>query len=196
MSITNDHPSAVMFKKKEDYLAEASTPGRPPHQPEPSPQPKPQPEPDPNEPEEATAPPPIAFSAAAFEKMMSKFEQAMGTAIAEARKPIRDERVIARLQRMKEHNHAMQKDQRETLIARFHNCNHMQLPGSVMTGCSCIAWATQSDQKKRGVCQHCGTIFSSERSECLNDEIYESYKMMVRMPTHPAGNFNTIFQSA
>jgi hypothetical protein len=88
------------------------------------------------------------------------------------------------------------RDQQKMLAARFESCNHMQLPGSVMTGCSCIAWATQSDGKKRGTCQHCGTVFSSVREECASQEIWEAYKMLVRLPTHPTGNINTVFQSA
>lgn len=213
MAITSEHPNAVMFKKKEPPIEEAAMLAsphepekpHPPHPPEKPPQPKrpdeepepkPEPEHQPKEPPEATAPQAAAFTVADIERMMNKFDETMATAIREARKPIRDERAIARMQRMKEHNHQMQKDAREMLIARFRNCNHMQLPGSVMTGCSCIAWATQSDGIKRGTCQHCGTIFSSKREECLNQEVWESYKMLVRMPTHPAGNFNTIFQSA
>lgn len=195
------------FRKKEEYM-EASGPGRPePAQPQPPHKPGepehprkpteprkpddpgvPGDEPQP-EPYEKTAPPQVAFTADQFQSIIS-------TVIQEARKPVRDERTVARLKRMKEHNRAMQKDSRQMLIARFHNCNHMQMPGSVMTGCACIAWATQSDGIKRGTCQHCGTIFSSKREECLSDEIHEAYKMLVRLPTHPAGNINSIFQSA
>ena len=123
--------------------------------------------------------------------------QAMLTAvIAEARKPVPNEREVARVKRMRDHNRMMQKDQRQQLIGRFYSCNHMQSPGSVMTGCAAIAWATQSDGRKRGVCQHCGTVFSSERSECLAKEVWDAYKMLVRLPTHPAGNINNVFQSA
>jgi hypothetical protein len=179
--------NGIPFKTKEAYLAQA----KPEPQPAPAKEKEKEKEPsEPSPPKKAPEPPAEAglmFSAADFKELIS-------TVIAEARKPVRDERALARLKRMRDHNRSMQKDNRAMLFARFQNCNHMQLPGSVMTGCSCIAWATQSDQKKRGVCQHCGTIFSSERKECLNDEIYDSYKMLVRLPTHPAGNFNVIFQ--
>lgn len=116
--------------------------------------------------------------------------------VRELRKPVVDEITLARRKRTREHNQLLERDQREMLINRFHNCNHMQMPGSVMTGCSCIAWATQSDGRKRGCCQHCGTIFSPLREECLSDEIWHAYSMLVRLPTHPAGNINSIFQSA
>jgi hypothetical protein len=97
---------------------------------------------------------------------------------------------------MREHNRMLQRDQRDMLLARFRSCNHMQYPGSVMTGCSCIGWATQSDGKKRGTCQHCGTVFSPVREECIADEVWQAYSMLVRVPTHPGGNINSIWQSA
>lgn len=123
---------------------------------------------------------------------MSQFEHF----VKEMRKPVVDEITLARRKRTREHNQLLERDQRENLINRFRSCNHMQMPGSVMTGCSCIAWATQSDGRKRGTCQHCGTIFSPLREECLSDEIWHAYSMLVRLPTHPAGNINSIFQSA
>jgi hypothetical protein len=171
--------SGIPFKKKEDYEVQAAAPPKP--EPPPDPHPDPVPEPEPGDSMKLNA---------------NDFKELISTVIAEARKPVKDERLMARIKRMREHNRAMQGDQREMLYSRFKNCNHMQLPGSVMTGCSCIAWATQSDGKRRGTCQHCGTIFSSERAECLNDEIWEAYKTLVRLPTHPAGNFNHVFQSA
>lgn len=176
------------FKKKEEYTLEAAAPPTKPHEPpRPDRPPTPEPEPKPDE--------PFDPNEAGLRLTASDLREVLSVVIAEARKPVKDERMIARLKRMREHNRSMQKDQREMLHIRFKSCDHMQLPGSVMTGCSCIAWATQSDGKRRGTCQHCGTIFSSERSECLNDEIWEAYKMLVRLPTHPAGNFNHIFQS-
>lgn len=125
-----------------------------------------------------------------------QFREIMQAIIFEARKPIIDEMKVAQTKRMREHNRQMQQDNREMLLARFRSCNHMQLPGSVMTGCSCIAWATQSDGKRRGTCQHCGTMFSPNKEECLSEEIWRAYPMLVRVPTHPGGNINSIFQSA
>lgn len=126
----------------------------------------------------------------------AEFQQVIQAVIKEARKPVVDERTVARQKRTREHNQMLQRDQREMLINRFRNCNHMQLPGSVLSGCAAIAWATQSDGRKRGTCQHCGTIFSPLKEECLADEIWQAYPMLVRLPTHPAGNINNIFQSA
>lgn len=126
----------------------------------------------------------------------AQFQQIMQAVVKEARKPVVDDITLARRKRTREQNQLLAVDQREMLINRFHNCNHMQMPGSVMTGCSCIAWATQSDGRKRGTCQHCGTIFSPIREECLSEEIWRAYSMLVRLPTHPAGNINNVFQSA
>jgi hypothetical protein len=148
----------------------------------------PKPPKDPNEPEE-DEPPAAARSVSMTRDQFERFVQEM-------RKPVRDERAIARQQRTREHNRQLALDNIRVRIDRFHSCNHMQSPGSVMTGCSCIAWATQSDGKKRGTCQHCGTVFSAERSECLSKEIWEAYKMLVRLPTHPAGNINLTSTSA
>lgn len=125
-----------------------------------------------------------------------QFRDLLSSVILEARRPVLDEKKVNQQKRMREHNRMIMRDQRKMLAARFNGCNHMQLPGSVMSGCSCIAWATQSDGKRRGTCQHCGTIFSSERSECASQEIWEAYRMLVRLPTHPAGNINQVFQAA
>lgn len=112
------------------------------------------------------------------------------------RSPVIDPRVEARKKHMKEHNQRMQADDREMKRRLAKGCNHMQAPGSVLTGCSLVAWGNQSDGKRRGCCQRCGTIFSPVRSECLSQEIWQAYTQMVQTPTHPAGNMNTIFQSA
>lgn len=116
--------------------------------------------------------------------------------VTELRKPVINPQLESRRKRTREHNRALMRDQVKMVRNRFLGCNHMQLPGSVMTGCSVIAWATQSDGRKRGICQHCGTIFSSVRSECASQEIFDAYPMLVRLPTHPAGNINSVFQSA
>lgn len=163
------------------------------HPPQPPPQPGRKEEPEPTEkPDEEKEEPEHAH----VTMTAAQFQQIMLSVIAEARKPVKDERAVARVQRMREHNQMLQRDQKQMLIARFRSCNHMQAPGSVMTGCAAIAWATQSDGKKRGTCQHCLTVFSPVREECLSDEIWQAYPMLVRLPTHPAGNLNTVFQSA
>ena len=159
---------------------------------EPQPEPKEAPDKSEEEPEEK----PADDEQARVSMTAAQFQQIMQVVVKEARKPVVDERTLARQQRTREHNQALARDQREMLINRFRSCNHMQMPGSVMTGCACIAWATQSDGKKRGTCQHCGTIFSPVREECLSEEIWRAYSMLVRLPTHPAGNINSIFQSA
>jgi hypothetical protein len=121
--------------------------------------------------------------------------QVIASAILEARKPVKDEKLEARAKRWREHNRQMHQDKIKLAIARFHSCNHLQLPGSVLSGCSVIAWASQSDGNRRGHCPHCGTDFSPIRKECLSDEIWQAYSMLVRIPTHPAGNIH-IFETA
>jgi len=138
------------------------------------------------EPEKATV---VSMSA-------SQFQEIIQAVISESRKPVTDEKKLAQQLRMREHNKQLGRDRQQMLIHRFRSCNHQQLPGSVMTGCSAIAWATQSDGKRRGTCMHCGTVFSPELSECISDEVWQAYRMLVRMPTHPAGNIETVFQSA
>ena len=108
--------------------------------------------------------------------------------LAESRKPVIDPIKEQQKARMKEHNRALQKDAHQIKINRFQNCTHMQRPGSILTGCSAIAWATQSDGVVRGFCQHCQTLFSPVAGECASKEIHESYNSWRRVPTHPSGN--------
>lgn len=129
-------------------------------------------------------------------KTVSMSEAQFLMLVQELRKQPVNPQLESRRRRTREHNQRLMRDAEKMLQARFFGCNHMQLPGSVMTGCSAIAWGTQSDGIKRGICQHCGTVFSPTRSECASQEIFEAYRMMVRMPTHPAGNINSVFQSA
>jgi hypothetical protein len=125
-----------------------------------------------------------------------QFKDVIAAVIYEARKPVRDERAVEQQAQMRERNRMLAKDSRDLQIARYRSCNHMQLPGTSVSGCSCIAWATQDDKVRRGTCQHCGTCFSPKREECLSDEIWQAYGLLIRIPTHPAGNINTVFQSA
>jgi hypothetical protein len=138
----------------------------------------------------------VSMSAHQFQTFIDQFQAGLLNVIGEARKPVIDAQKLEQQLRMREHNRLLAKDAREMLITRFRSCNHMQLPGSVMSGCSCIAWATQDDKVRRGVCQHCGTVFSPKREECIADEIWQAYGLLARIPTHPAGNINSVFQSA
>ena len=169
---------------------------RPPQHPTRPVKPEPEPEEKPDKEDEPEEKPDDKEERARVSMTAGEFQQVIQAVIKEARKPVLDERTVARQKRTREHNQMLQRDQRDMLVNRFRNCNHMQMPGSVMTGCAAIAWATQSDGRKSGTCQHCGTIFSPEREECLSDEIWRAYSMLVRLPTHPAGNINSIFQSA
>jgi hypothetical protein len=159
-------------------------PERTPHKPPPPPEPEPEPEPKPEEP------------AARQAKVLSITEEQLERLLRAARGPVIDERKERRMRMWKEHNQQLQKDDLKVKVGRFRSCNHMQLPGSVVSGCSLIAWATQTDQKRRGVCQRCHTVFSPVREECISDEVWESYRRLIAIPTHPAGNQNYIYQSA
>ncbi|PWT73643.1 MAG: hypothetical protein C5B60_07930 [Chloroflexi bacterium] len=189
--------AAKIAENAEKY--ELKRQGRPLERPPRTPESPPPPPPEPVEPEEEPVEPDKEKEpehATVVSMTSVQFQQMIQAVIAESRKPVVDEKKLAQQVRMREHNRMLASDQRKMLITRFYSCNHMQLPGSVMTGCSAIAWANQSDGKRRGTCMHCGTIFSSERSECISDEIWQAYKMLVRLPTHPAGNIETVFQSA
>lgn len=125
-----------------------------------------------------------------------QYQTLISTLIAEARKPVIDPIKEKQALRMKEHNKALAKDNYNVLINRFRGCNHMQSPGSILTGCCCVAWATQSDGHVRGVCQHCNTLFSPLRDECLSEEIHQMYNVLRRLPTHPGGQVSYTFQQA
>lgn len=127
---------------------------------------------------------------------LEQFQMLMSTIAAEFRKPVVDEMKAKQQKRMKDQNRSAIKDKNEFLMAKFRNCSHMQRPGSILTGCSAVAWATQSDGRVRGTCQHCGTLFSPVKDECLHAEIAEAYKQLIRIPTHPAGNVNFDWQHA
>lgn len=120
----------------------------------------------------------------------------ISTLINEARKPIVDPMKEQQKLRMKEHNKRGIEDNRKVRLNRFRSCSHMQRPGSILTGCSAVAWATQSDGVVRGVCQHCNTLFSPRQNECLDEEVWKQYEHLKRIPTHPAGNVSYTFQNA
>jgi hypothetical protein len=163
------------------------TPPQPPHKPPEEPHPPKKPgEPDePPDNDEATKNVVHAMTAEQFHALLRAVRQ-----------PVVDERRERRQKMWQERNRQEMKESVEMQVRRFRGCNHMQLPGSVLTGCSRIAWATQSDNKRRGPCQRCGTIFSPVREECISDEIWKAYATMIRIPTHPAGHTNFIFQTA
>lgn len=127
---------------------------------------------------------------------LEQFQLLMQTLISESRKPVHDEMKESQKKRMQTQNRSAIKDKNAFLLSKFRACSHMQRPGSILTGCSAVAWATQSDGRVRGTCQHCGTLFSPVKDECLHTEIAEAYKHLIRIPTHPAGNVNFDWQHA
>ena len=169
--------------------------GQHPHTPQPD-EPSEPPPPSEPEPEEDQPQDPSDNAAKTVSLTAKELEEALARIVTEARKPVLDERKLRQQIRMREHNRLMMADNLKMQQQKFFACNHMQLPGSVMTGCAVIAWATQSDNVRRGTCQHCGTVFSPIRAECASEEIWRAYNMLVRLPTHPSGNINNVFQSA
>lgn len=89
-----------------------------------------------------------------------------------------------------------EKTKTETEAAYWANLRHRALscPGnhrrSNMT--SAVAWATQSDQVTRGICQHCFTVFSPRLQECCCPEVHEQYKELIRVPTNTTDSVNYI----
>src|SRR5260221_819899 len=140
--------------------------------------------------------PPVEAPSGNVNITLDQFQMMMQMIVAESRKPVRDEMKESQKKRMQDSNRNSIRDKNAFLLDKFLSCSHMQRPGSILTDCSAVAWATQSDAKDRGTCQHCGTLFSPVREECLHQEIWEAYKHLIRIPTHPAGNVNYDFQHA
>ncbi len=122
---------------------------------------------------------------AAFNTKMNEsnvmFVQKLNEAVEAARKPPYDpvkekqkERAIVAKKTAEDGYWAAAKD-------RAHNCTHMR---NDLT--SAIAWARQSDGVTRGPCMHCGTLFSPIRGECVSQEIFDSYKERIRIPSSRA----------
>jgi hypothetical protein len=61
----------------------------------------------------------------------------------------------------------------EALERRVDACSHLREDGT-----SVIAWATQSDGKNRGVCQHCIAIFSPIKEECSSEKCWQEYQSL------------------
>jgi hypothetical protein len=127
-----------------------------------------------------------------------QFQVFMQTLLTESRKPPIDEMKERQKARMKAQNRSSIKDKEKFLLQKFYNCSHMQRPGSILTGCSAVAWATQSDALVRGSCQHCGSLFSPRLEECIpcHPDVHAAYKELIRIPTHPAGNVRFDWQHA
>lgn len=116
---------------------------------------------------------------------LDQFQTLMQTLIAESRKPVIDPLQVSQKQRMKESNRIGIENKRKHQLAKFRMCNHMQR--GPYAGCCAVAWAMQSDGIVRGPCQNCGTFFSPKLEECIDPEVHEMYKHLIRIQTHPAG---------
>ena len=145
------------------------------------------------EPTETTEPTNVAVPVDFFTKLLATFADKMNEGIRESVKAAREVPIDPIKQAQKERAAITKKNAEEgywkNLISRAENCpgNHRR---SNMT--SAIAWAKQSDNATRGVCQHCFTIFSPYRNECCSDAVYEQYKELVRVPTNTTDSVNYI----
>jgi hypothetical protein len=124
----------------------------------------------------------VTVSAEFFTKLFTMFAEKMNEgiekSIAAARQVPEDPIKKKQAERAAEAKRQAEEAYWKQLQDRFMQCSHLR---EDMT--SCIAWATQSDNKYRGYCCHCGCVFSPIRTECASQEIFEKYKEVVRIPT-------------
>jgi hypothetical protein len=125
-----------------------------------------------------TANVPVEF----FQQMLTLFAAKMNEGIRESIKAAREVPIDPIKEAQKARAAQTKKDAEEAhwsqLQARFLQCSHLRGDGS-----SCICWATQSDQVRRGYCPHCYCVFSPLRQECSSQEVFDMYKTVVRLPT-------------
>ena len=148
-----------------------------------------------------------------MQEMANNQTKALARVIEEIRKPVHDEIKEKQAERAKATQQASQKAFWATLEHRALNCSHLRENGS-----SCIAWAEQSDTYgdypdlceknqlfprgitgaslqahiKRGACQHCQTLFSPRREECVCEEIWLKYHDLLRIPSGMGQGVNWI----
>lgn len=141
---------------------------------------------------------------ATMAEMANSNTRALGRVIEEIRKPVHDPIKEAQQKRAKETQEAGQRAYWQSLQNRAVNCSHLREDSS-----SAIAWAEQSDtyadypdlckalnvvganqmaHLRRGHCQHCQTLFSPRREECVSDEVHKRYNEMIRIPTGRGSN--------
>jgi hypothetical protein len=113
-----------------------------------------------------------------FVELLATFQASMKGIIEEIRKPPHDPIKEAQMKRAKDTKEQAEKFFWESLSNRAKNCTHGR---EDMT--SAIAWAQQSDGKIRGACQHCQTLFSPVREECVSQEVFDRYAQVRRIPT-------------
>jgi hypothetical protein len=141
-----------------------------------------QPETEAQEPEVGTTPTvdsvPTTLLTDLFTQLAKMHAQMLKTVVEEIRRgpidPIKE--------KQKERAHA-EKNRAETAFweqvkNREANCSHAR---EDLT--SCIAWMPNSDGHIRGTCQHCFTVFSPIREECISEEVWKKYKDLRKIPT-------------
>ena len=153
-------------------------------------------------PAEPTMAVPVNFFAqllAHMQEMANNNVKALAQVVDNIRKPVIDPVKEAQHERARRTKEQSEKSFWEQARNRAQNCTHLREDMS-----SAIAWAEQSDvyadypdlceAKKitgaaqqtrlmRGTCQHCQTLFSPRREECVSDFVYENYSAMRRIPT-------------
>lgn len=113
-----------------------------------------------------------------FGQLIQTLSTSMKQIVEEIRKPPHDPIREAQMERARKTKEQAEKFYWEALNNRAKNCTHQR---EDMT--SAIAWAQQSDAKVRGTCQHCQTVFSPVREECISQEVFEQYSDLRRIPT-------------
>lgn len=138
-----------------------------------------------------------------FTQLVATLQQGFKQIAEDIRKPPIDPVKEAQAKRAKETKEFSEKQTWELLRSRALTCNHVR---SDMT--SAVAWAEQSDTYGnypdlceqlgitnspammnhivRGACQHCQTLFSPRREECVSEEVFKMYREMRRIPVDKA----------
>jgi len=123
---------------------------------------------------------PVGFLAELMANFNKMHEDSLKAILAEMRKPVVDPIKEAQQQRAAQSKQQAEDAYWSGMIFKAENCpsSHLREDGS-----SAIAWATQSDGKIRGVCQHCNTLFSPTRKECVSEAVWKAYGELRRIPS-------------
>ena len=113
-----------------------------------------------------------------FSQLIQTLSTSMKQIVEEIRKPPHDPIREAQMERARKTKEQAEKFYWEAMCSRAENCTHQR---EDMT--SAVAWAQQSDGKIRGTCQHCQTLFSPVREECVSQKVFEMYPDLRRIPT-------------
>lgn len=112
-----------------------------------------------------------------MEQQSEQQKEVIRVMVAEIRKPPHDPVKEARDARVKETKEKAEKEMWDKKRRMYTQCSHLRQDGT-----SNIAWATQSDGVKRGMCPYCSSDFSPEMTKVYPD-LADLYQKMLKVPT-------------